>query len=214
MIRIGSAQTATYLAGVFDPFNPGTFQVTVAPSGKLSTLNPSSRRFKEDIRDLGDDSRAILELRPVVFRLQGRARRRATEAEADRPLQSGLIAEEVAEVLPSLVQNGPDGQPIGVRYQALVPLLLNESAAAGARDRCAARASGHRSSPSGNRRVTAGKPARTTAPSLKLEPSSGRNRGASEPVGSNSAQRRWSSPATPAPARASGSVIAPRPASA
>ena len=42
------------------------------------------------------------------------------------PTQYGLIAEEVAEVYPELVTRDADGQIDGVRYDALIPLLLNE----------------------------------------------------------------------------------------
>jgi len=37
-----------------------------------------------------------------------------------------LIAEEVAEVYPNLVAYGSDGQVETVRYDQLVPMLLNE----------------------------------------------------------------------------------------
>ena len=40
--------------------------------------------------------------------------------------QFGLIAEEVAEVMPELAQFGPDGKPRTVAYHFLAPLLLNE----------------------------------------------------------------------------------------
>ena len=38
----------------------------------------------------------------------------------------GLIAEEVAEVAPDLVFTDAEGAPQVVRYEQLVPLLLNE----------------------------------------------------------------------------------------
>jgi hypothetical protein len=80
----------------------------------------SSRRFKEDVRELGDASRDLSRLRPVTFRY--------TRAEADgtRPRQYGLIAEEVVAVYPELVQFGATGQPLAVRYHELPALLLNE----------------------------------------------------------------------------------------
>jgi hypothetical protein len=40
--------------------------------------------------------------------------------------QYGLIAEEVAEVAPDLVITEENGEPYTVRYEQLVPLLLNE----------------------------------------------------------------------------------------
>jgi hypothetical protein len=42
------------------------------------------------------------------------------------PLEYGLIAEEVAKVLPNLVAYGTDGKPYTVRYQELPALLLAE----------------------------------------------------------------------------------------
>jgi hypothetical protein len=39
-------------------------------------------------------------------------------------MQFGLIAEEVARVMPDLVVNGPDGKPYTVAYQELPALLL------------------------------------------------------------------------------------------
>jgi hypothetical protein len=41
-------------------------------------------------------------------------------------LEFGLIAEEVAEVLPELVVYDEQGEPYSVRYHALAPMLLNE----------------------------------------------------------------------------------------
>ena len=43
-----------------------------------------------------------------------------------KPLDYGLIAEEVAEVYPDLVVKGADGQIETVQYQKLTPMLLNE----------------------------------------------------------------------------------------
>jgi len=42
------------------------------------------------------------------------------------PLQYGLLAEEVAMVYPELVTRDAQGEVEGVRYEALIPLLLNE----------------------------------------------------------------------------------------
>jgi hypothetical protein len=41
-------------------------------------------------------------------------------------VQFGLIAEEVADVLPELVYRDADGRVEGVRYDELAPMLLNE----------------------------------------------------------------------------------------
>jgi len=80
----------------------------------------SSRRFKEDIRDMDEASDGLMQLRPVMFRYK------ADHAQGERPLQPGLIAEEVAETFPELAVLNDDGQPETVKYRLLAPLLLNE----------------------------------------------------------------------------------------
>ncbi|PYR54923.1 MAG: hypothetical protein DMF91_25555, partial [Acidobacteria bacterium] len=93
--------------------------VLIDSAGQLGTVN-SSRRYKEDIHDMGDASRGLLRLRPVTFRY-----RKAFD-DGSKPIQYGLIAEEVAEVYPDLVARSADGQIEAVRYQLLDVLLLNE----------------------------------------------------------------------------------------
>lgn len=69
---------------------------------------------------MGEASRRLLRLRPVTFRYQ------KPYADGSRPMQYGLVAEEVAEVYPDLVAYGTDGQPQSVKYQMLDSMLLNE----------------------------------------------------------------------------------------
>jgi Chaperone of endosialidase len=97
----------------------GATQVVIDPNGQLGTL-PSSRRYKEDIADMGDASSGLLRLRPVVFRY------RQPYRDGSKPIDYGLIAEEVADVFPDLVVKRDDGQVETVQYQKLVPMLLNE----------------------------------------------------------------------------------------
>ena len=47
-------------------------------------------------------------------------------SDGDRPLQFGLVAEEVAEVMPELVVHDGEGRPEAVKYRLLSVLLLNE----------------------------------------------------------------------------------------
>jgi hypothetical protein len=61
-----------------------------------------------------------MDLRPVTFRY------RKPFADGSKPVQYGLIAEEVAEVYPDLVTRSADGQIESVKYQLLDPMLLNE----------------------------------------------------------------------------------------
>jgi hypothetical protein len=93
--------------------------VVIDSNGQLGTVS-SSQRFKEDIRDMGDSSRALLRLRPVTFRY------RKSFDDGSKPIQYGLIAEEVAEAFPDLVARSADGRIETVKYQMLDALLLNE----------------------------------------------------------------------------------------
>jgi hypothetical protein len=66
-------------------------------------------------------SERLLKLRPVQFRYK------KADASGDKPIQYGLIAEEVAEVYPELVvRDATTGRIDGVRYEELAPMLLNE----------------------------------------------------------------------------------------
>ncbi len=80
----------------------------------------SSKRFKEDIRDMGQGSTSLMRLRPVTFRYKKQY------AAGDNRLQYGLIAEEVAEVYPELVVHDDEGRVRTVLYQELNVMLLNE----------------------------------------------------------------------------------------
>jgi hypothetical protein len=123
VIRIGDAQSqgtffAAGIRGATTSINDAV-PVVIDSNGQLGTVN-SSRRFKEDIQDMGDASRGILRLRPVTFRYQ------KPFDDGSKPIQYGLIAEEVADVFPDLVARSADGQIETVKYQVLDSLLLNE----------------------------------------------------------------------------------------
>ena len=121
-IRIGStAQSETFIAGIRGKAtgNNDAVAVVIDSSGQLGTIS-SSRRYKEDIRDMGEASSRVMDLRPVTFRY------RKPFADGAKPIQYGLIAEEVARTFPDLVAYGADGKPETVKYQVLSSLLLNE----------------------------------------------------------------------------------------
>ncbi len=120
-IRIGAGtETAAYMAGVYtSSVDNNGVPVFVDDTGLLGTV-VSSRRFKEQIQDMGDSSGPLMKLRPVTFLYKSEYSR------GERTLQFGLIAEEVAQVYPELVAYDKDGQPYTVRYQYLAPMLLNE----------------------------------------------------------------------------------------
>ena len=119
-IRIGvsATQTATYIAGIFGATASGGAAVLVDSNGHLGTLT-SSRRYKQDIQDMGSTSEAILALRPVTFRYK-------PEIDPACTPQFGLIAEEVEKVSPDLVVHDAKHQVYTVRYEAVDAMLLNE----------------------------------------------------------------------------------------
>jgi hypothetical protein len=123
VIRIGTAGTHTkaYVAGIVNSTG-GTYEAHVAINGQLVKGDAvvSSRRYKREIRDTGDISDRLHRLRPVAFRF-------VEELEgADQRPQFGLIAEEVAQVLPELVSYDQDGRVHSVRQRPLTALLLKE----------------------------------------------------------------------------------------
>jgi hypothetical protein len=122
-IRIGSlgTQTSFFAAGIrgVTTGSNNAVPVMIDGNGQLGTVS-SSRRFKEDIQEMGEASSGLLRLRPVTFRYK------KPFADGSKPIQYGLIAEEVAEVYPDLVARSADGQIETVKYQVLDSMLLNE----------------------------------------------------------------------------------------
>ena len=122
VIAIGEqgVQTDTFIAGISGATTglPGT-TVLIDANGQLGTIS-SSRRFKQDIHNMDQASSALMRLRPVTFRYK------KAYANGERPVQYGLIAEEVDEVYPELVVKNEEGQVQTVEYQKLNSMLLNE----------------------------------------------------------------------------------------
>ena len=121
-IRLGTlgTQSMFFAAGVRGIITGSNSAVGVMidSNGQLGTLS-SSLRFKDDIEDMGDASRDLMRLRPVTFRYK------QPFADGSKPIQYGLIAEDVAKVYPDLVAHSADGQIETVKYQVLAPMLLN-----------------------------------------------------------------------------------------
>jgi hypothetical protein len=118
-IRIGSSdQTRTFIAGIHGAVLTGGGPVVVNNVGQLGRA-ASSERFKEKIQPMGNESEAILALRPVTFRYK-------KEIDPQGMLQFGLVAEEVEKVNPDLVVRDSEGKPYTVRYDAVNAMLLNE----------------------------------------------------------------------------------------
>jgi trimeric autotransporter adhesin len=127
VIRIGGdtalgdpvTQTQFYASGIGNANVSGVPVLVNTSTGQLGIAS-SSRRFKEDIEDMGEASHDLMRLRPVTFRYK------QPFEDGAKPVQYGLIAEEVAEVYPDLVARSADGQIETVKYQLLDPMLLNE----------------------------------------------------------------------------------------
>jgi len=66
---------------------------------------------------MGAGSDGVLQLRPVTF---------AYKDDPKHVKHYGLIAEEVAAVYPELVTRAATGEVQAVKYQELIPMLLNE----------------------------------------------------------------------------------------
>ncbi|MFN2223031.1 MAG: tail fiber domain-containing protein, partial [Candidatus Promineifilaceae bacterium] len=105
------------LPGVDDAYLLGDsshrWQAVYAVEGTIQT---SDGRFKENIVDLDAGLDEVGRLRPVTFNW------------IDRPEDGrhfGLVAQEVAEVLPEIVEGGQSGQPLGMNYAEVVPVLVN-----------------------------------------------------------------------------------------
>ena len=110
-----STQTACYIDGIAG-VSVGTTAVLITAGGQLG-VGVSSARYKDNIKDMGDISSSLHKLRPVVFTLK---------SNPELGIRTGLIAEEVAKIMPSLVRHGKNGLAEGVHYHELPALLLNE----------------------------------------------------------------------------------------
>ena len=117
-IRIGSGQTATYIAGISSQVASGGVTVFINSDGRLGTLT-SSARFKTEIKPMDNSSEVILALKPVTFRYKH-------EIDPKGIPQFGLVAEDVEKVNPDLVAQDKQGKAYSVRYEAVNAMLLNE----------------------------------------------------------------------------------------
>lgn len=119
-IRIGDAnQNRAFISGIRGVVtgNANAIPVYIDSTGQLGTVS-SSRRFKQDIREMGDTTNALMGLRPVRFHYKAHG--------SDSPDQYGLVAEEVEEVAPELVVRGKNGELETVYYDRVNIMLLNE----------------------------------------------------------------------------------------
>ncbi len=91
----------------------GSGTTVVADAGGKLWKSSSSRRYKHNVADLPAAADPVLDLRPVTFQWN-------STGEPD----IGLVAEDVATVLPDLVICDADGQPDAVKYDKIALYLL------------------------------------------------------------------------------------------
>jgi hypothetical protein len=97
----------------FSQGNSSTLATTTSTT--TTTTTASSKKFKKDIKAINGEANRLMKLKPVSFHYK-------PECGIDG-LQFGLIAEEVAEVYPNIVQFSGD-EAVGIQYHHLIPLLI------------------------------------------------------------------------------------------
>ena len=116
-IRIGTAQTQTFIAGITSGSVGNSSPVVIDTATGQLGIPSSSARYKRDIETMANRSEGLLKLRPVTF---------SYKDDASAAPHYGLIAEEVATVYPELVTRTASGEVQTVKYHELIPMLLNE----------------------------------------------------------------------------------------
>jgi hypothetical protein len=86
----------------------------VTASGQIAKKS-SSIQYKDNVKELVFDSSKLDVLRPVSY-----------DYKLDDAPDIGLIAEEVDEVLPELINYDKEGNPESVKYHSLAVMLLDE----------------------------------------------------------------------------------------
>lgn len=118
-LRIEGPDQSTPLGSTFIQGISGitiTGAAVLVSAGDQLGVAVSSARYKENIKGIGS-TEFIYDLRPVEFNYI---------KDDTKSLQTGLIAEEVEKVAPSLVVYDKEGLPQSVKYHELPTLLLAE----------------------------------------------------------------------------------------
>lgn len=109
-------QNTCFIAGIANATVVGSAVLVNTSTGQLGVA-VSSEKFKHNIKDMGDKSDALMKLRPVTY---------SYKSDPANSMQYGLIAEEVAEVMPHIVTYDAYGHPYTVRFHEIPVILLNE----------------------------------------------------------------------------------------
>ena len=95
--------------------NSTASQVGIDASGNLVNISTSSARYKTNIEPIGTDTSGVLDLQPTAY-----------EYEETGQADTGLIAEEVDDALPEIVNYDDEGRPDAVRYDRVGMFLAPE----------------------------------------------------------------------------------------
>ena len=114
--RIGESQERTFVSGIYG-VNPAGVPVVISSEGQLGAPS-SSRRYKEDIQDMGAASNGLFRLRPVTFRYKKPQPDGSKPLDTDRRRSSRRLSRHGREGLRR------PGRERAV--QKLTPMLLNE----------------------------------------------------------------------------------------
>lgn len=117
----GGALRGRFYSGglVLDTMGTTSGTDVVVDGSNVVQKKSSSKRYKRNIVDIALDSNKVYDLRPVDFEWNEKS---ATDGKKD----IGLIAEEVAEILPQIVNYNNDKTPESVSYDKLSVILLME----------------------------------------------------------------------------------------
>ena len=122
VISIGAQGSNTdnscFIGQIFSASSPGGSAVFIDVNNRLGTV-VSSKRFKEDIQQMGTVSEALFALKPVSFHYK-------KQIDPAGKSQFGLVAEDVEKVNPDLVVRDKEGNAYSVRYDQVNAMLLNE----------------------------------------------------------------------------------------
>jgi hypothetical protein len=115
---VAGESDACYIASIFNQTSATGTPVFINSNNKLGT-STSSKRFKEDIKQMDNGSEALFSLKSVRFRYK-------QEIDPNGTPQFDLVAEEVEKVNPDLVVRDKEGKPYSVRYERVNRMLVNE----------------------------------------------------------------------------------------
>lgn len=120
-VQIGSLNSAVDAVHLYNRGDGRFMDLECRGIWRSSQHTTSDETLKEDIRPLADPLATVARLRGVSFRWRpGAPGDRA--GEAGRAQHFGVVAQEVAQVLPQLVARS--GQGLAVEYEGLIPWLI------------------------------------------------------------------------------------------